>query len=610
MRFNPDPQPGVRRLIQLAAAGLVALGLSTALGCATAAPQQEVAPAEPAAALPAAEAPAAEAAETPPQAAPHDPTMPTRRIEYPEPPDGQWLIDETGREYFVMRIEKLEGQYRWMDDDTVRVRGGMMFDIAGHDEEAFWMKVYRVDPVVTRRQPPSREEIARIEAAYEVDLPVADGLRFAPFSAGLPESGQWRNGFELADMNGDGHLDIVHGPPRKGAAVPFVFLGDGAGSWRRWESVRFPAVALDYGDVAVADFNGDGHQDLALAVHLRGGIVFVGDGEGRFEPWTEGIPLDDFDPGKGMFPTFSSRQVEALDWNRDGRADLIFLSEGPVNVDLANQKDRDFGKVVFLNQGDGRWTRAEAPPSIGASSFGDTLLLADFDGDGRTDFAHSSGVIGDRALVNLAPAEAGAPWRPVLVDPVRPRSYVWAVGAGDFDADGRDDLLVSYTSLELAPSRSGLDLMLSRPAPDAGAAADGTAAVAWERRPLWSGTGEERWHALGAGDLDGDGGLEVVALEDDGRMMVLRRAADGGWVREEDPPPAEAAAQCRGVAVRLVDLDGRPGAEIVAGFAGEPGSEVTLDPTHRGECRHNGSLRAWTVEPLAAGGDSLARRRR
>ena len=53
-----------------------------------------------------------------------------------------------------------------------------------------------------------------------------------PFDAGLPHEGQWRNGFDIADMNGDGLLDIVHGPPRKGDRRPHVFLGDGKGNWR------------------------------------------------------------------------------------------------------------------------------------------------------------------------------------------------------------------------------------------------------------------------------------------------------------------------------------------------------------------------------------------
>jgi len=58
-------------------------------------------------------------------------------------------------------------------------------------------------------------------------------LRFTPFGQGLPPSGQWREGFAITDMNGDGHPDIVSGPPRKApGAGPVIFLGNGKGSCR------------------------------------------------------------------------------------------------------------------------------------------------------------------------------------------------------------------------------------------------------------------------------------------------------------------------------------------------------------------------------------------
>ena len=70
-------------------------------------------------------------------------------------------------------------------------------------------------------------------------------MRFAPFGEGLPTSGQWREGFRIADMNEDGHPDIVHGPRRKEAGPPVIFLGDGKGSWTRWAEARFPSLPYD-----------------------------------------------------------------------------------------------------------------------------------------------------------------------------------------------------------------------------------------------------------------------------------------------------------------------------------------------------------------------------
>ena len=76
---------------------------------------------------------------------------------------------------------------------------------------------------------------AAIAGQTATDIP-AQSWRFVPFGAGLPTSGQWREGFRIADLNHDGHPDIVHGPPRKQPGPPVIFLGDGKGGWTRWRA--------------------------------------------------------------------------------------------------------------------------------------------------------------------------------------------------------------------------------------------------------------------------------------------------------------------------------------------------------------------------------------
>src|SRR4051794_31137152 len=83
-------------------------------------------------------------------------------------------------------------------------------------------------------------------------------------SEGLPHKGQWRHGFALADMNGDGRADIGFGPARKGTRSPAIFLGEPQ-AWKLWREAEYPSAAYDYGAAASADFDGDGHADLALA---------------------------------------------------------------------------------------------------------------------------------------------------------------------------------------------------------------------------------------------------------------------------------------------------------------------------------------------------------
>src|SRR5262249_37338637 len=150
--------------------------------------------------------------------------------------------------------------------------------------------------------------------------PESDRLRFVSFGRGLPTSGQWRNGFDVADVNQDGHLDIVHGPARKSLTPPSIFLGDGKGNWRLWKEAKYPRLACASGHAAVGDFNGAGPPDVALGMHLRGVQALLGDGKGNFTNASEG--LDFAVPGHGdEQPGFSSQAIAVLDWDGDGRPD-------------------------------------------------------------------------------------------------------------------------------------------------------------------------------------------------------------------------------------------------------------------------------------------------
>ena len=199
----------------------------------------------------------------------------------PQPPDGKWLKDESGAEYFIERIPKQNARRK--NDTTVLTVWGFPLQVVREDDQYFYYKYYRTKPVAPMVAPtPSAEEVKKIKDSYRVKVESSNRLRFVPFGEGLPSSGQWRDGFAIADMNGDGHPDIVHGTPRKSPGPPAIFLGDGKGSWRRWKEATFPPLPYDYGDAQVGDFNGDGHPDIALAVHLKGVIALLGDGKGNF----------------------------------------------------------------------------------------------------------------------------------------------------------------------------------------------------------------------------------------------------------------------------------------------------------------------------------------
>lgn len=478
-----------------------------------------------------------------------------------QPPDGKWLKDENGAEYFIHKVEKKFA--RRLDEKTVKLIWGIPIDVVSEDENYFYYKYYKVEVPPTAPAATSADKSALV-AAYQTKTKTRERFTWIPFGTGLPESGQWRDGFAIADMNKDGHPDIVHGPVRKVAGPPTIFLGDGKGGWTRWKT-SFPKLDYDYGDAKVADFDGDGNLDIALAAHLKGQTVLLGDGHGAFRDASTG--LDKEIDGKG----YSSRALEIVDWNHDGHPDLLVQGEGPAGP---KQRGRwSTGAIVYLNQGDGTWLRQD--PTEKSPLFGASLALGDFDGDGKLDFATASSVQGRKDIVDLA--TDGGDWKAVDVDAVRPGSYVWAVAAGDIDGDGRTDLVVAYSSYEAETWHSGLDILYARGA-------------SWERATLDAVEGTEGPIAVAVGDLAGDKHLDVVALTAKGSIDVYVGDGRGSFTREKNPP-VFAGGACRGAHVAVADLDGDGQDEIVASFADEQSAS-------RAGCPSEGGMAAWKARKV------------
>jgi hypothetical protein len=507
---------------------------------------------------------------------------PAKTAPAPGPPDGKWLKEKDGREYYIDKLSK-SIHYERIDAHRVHTAWGIIIEPVKEDDQYFYFKVYR--PILRAPTAPSTklspEELKKLEASYQVDTPESHRLSFVPFSNGLPTQGQWRNGFDLADMNEDGHLDIVHSPARKTAGPPVIFLGDGKGNWRRWREAKFPPLPYDYGDAAVGDFNGDGHMDIALGVHLRGLLAVLGDGKGHFTEDYKG--LDFVLPGQGRQPGYSSRTITVTDWNHDGRPDILAVGEGP-RLNLTGRDNAKvsanteaYGVVVYLSQPDGTWLRKDQGTSS-REIFADAITLGDFNGDHRVDFATGSSVMGRRTLVNLGRADGG--WNTVEVDAVRPRSYVQSVDALDVDGDGLDDLVVGYMSFENSTWRSGIDVLYSHK--------DGT----WTRRGLAAIEQRAPITALAHGDLDGDGKPDLVALTATGETWVYLNDGKGWFTRETATGIPSYPGGCAGFHVKLADLDGDGKAEIVADFAGETSPANAPD-----SCPTGGGILAWHAAP-------------
>lgn len=111
----------------------------------------------------------------------------------------------------------------------------------------------------------------------------------------------------VADLNGDGHLDIAACPEGLGC---FVYLNDGKGSFGSGIQFQKPG-ALPY-PMTSWDLNGDGRPDLIVGYVNAPGVIYYNDGTGRT------FDAHPFGDGEGAICGMASGDLDG-----DGRLDLV-----------------------------------------------------------------------------------------------------------------------------------------------------------------------------------------------------------------------------------------------------------------------------------------------
>jgi hypothetical protein len=277
-------------------------------------------------------------------------------------------------------------------------------------------------------------------------------------------------------------------------------------------------------NVSAGDLNGDGRLDLVLAKGRHWPLVdrvLLGDGTGHF---AAGYPL-----GKASDRSYSGRLADV---DRDGDLDVIISN------------DRPDPKLVYLNDGKGHF-------SVG-STFGRpewetrNATVADIDGDGFPDIvvANRSDSTGANYICfNKGKGRFGSDCVAFSREPAT------TITAADFNGDGLIDLAV--------PHRDGGQSRVYIAGPK------GTFSPS---RTISFGPPNASIRMTEAADLDGDGLLDIVAIDERQGTAVYFGQRNGAFSAGVSVADGKVAPYA--LAVADVNSDGKP--DIIVGNVEAP----------------------------------------
>ncbi|WP_441248315.1 FG-GAP-like repeat-containing protein [Kitasatospora sp. McL0602] len=251
----------------------------------------------------------------------------------------------------------------------------------------------------------------------------------APGSASIARQNDWLNAVDhtSGDFNGDGKTDLVL---RNAAGTVTLYPGDGNGHFGI--GIQLVSAAQGWWDaksITAGDFNGDGKTDL-LARWTSGRVfLYPGDGHGHLGNSVEVMPAGSLT---------NAADIVAGDFNGDGKTDLV------VRWNAANPWENDGHVTFYPGNGDGTFgTSTELVSAAQGWWDASDITAGDFNGDGKADLL----VRWTSGSAFLYPGDGqghlGASV-PVVAAPT------WATArdltAGDFNGDGRTDLLIRWTN--------------------------------------------------------------------------------------------------------------------------------------------------------------------
>ncbi len=241
------------------------------------------------------------------------------------------------------------------------------------------------------------------------------GLPLSSLQVDRIQVGNEPRGIDTADLNGDGHLDVVVANSLDHTLQ--VLLGHGDGSF----DAQLPIPLADRPlTVYCADLDGDGNADVALGVGELDGsgaklLTWRGDGQGHL-----GLASSDA-------LTSTALVMASGDFDRNGLPDLALSQFGYPSDSI----------YVLINKGHFKWTQQK----IKVGNNPGTLLVADVDLDGKPDLIAPLGIGQLRVLLGDGKGGFQTSYPKFALDlpsPFSTNASAWA----DVNGDKLPDLLL------------------------------------------------------------------------------------------------------------------------------------------------------------------------